>query len=456
MTKNDNYQYRFRFNQNQLEYDFQIKKRRKWWWLLLLLLPLLLLVRCNHEVSVLALTTDNTPVENAVVESHYTEYQLFKNGKLFFSMEHTLTGCSDETGLVNFGIVPTSIWSWFFHTRTQFSSFAKKNCLEGNDTSLFHWHCHKKPYIVEMIDMCLDTTSISIHVVDMETGDDIPGASIRWRMDIDGSSITNEYGIFNIPISIGKRVVDFIDAKVDGYADTTYTSIPLPPNDDSIITIVMRPIDVAFNCDIVMCIDNTGSMSPLISSVKKNILHFYTDISNYCKKTDKEVGDIRMQIIDFGDFSDSPMHISEFYNLPDQSSDLGHWVSGINSTDGGDAPENALEALATAINTSWKIGKMRRRQVIIIYTDAPAHRLQENAHASFYPPDMPATFEELTAMWNEIEKQTKRLILFAPNSQPWTDISTSWSSVSHQKGKLTSVLGGSGYIEIVKIICESL
>ena len=122
----------------------------------------------------------------------------------------------------------------------------------------------------------------------------------------------------------------------------------------------------------------------------------------------------------------------------------------------GDAPENALEALATAINTSWKIGKMRRRQVIIIYTDAPAHRLQENAHASFYPPDMPATFEELTAMWNEIEKQTKRLILFAPNSQPWTDISTSWSSVSHQKGKLTSVLGGSGYIEIVKIICESL
>ena len=33
-----------------------------------------------------------------------------------------------------------------------------------------------------------------------------------------------------------------------------------------------------YNVDMVFCIDDTGSMSPVISTVKNNALNFYSDV----------------------------------------------------------------------------------------------------------------------------------------------------------------------------------
>jgi len=453
MSKKGDYQYKFKFDQNQLEYDFRIKKRRNWWWLLLLLLPLLLFIRCSKEVAVKVVTTDNEPVAEARVESRYVEYQLFKSGEFLYKKEHILTGATDSTGITDMAKIETSVWSWIFHTKTTFASEAQKECLGGNGVGLLHWH-FSHIYVVEVVDTCIDTTKIPVHVVDMETGDDIPGAMVHWRANIDGRDSTNVNGIFYIPRAEVDSVIAMIDAKAKGYADTVYNNLALPTVTDSMITIVMRPIDVAFNCDIVMCIDNTGSMEYLLENVKNNTLNFYSDLKDYCDRTGKEMGEVRMQIIDFGDLDEDPLHISEFFSLPEQSGELSRYVSKIELSDGSD--ECGLEALAAAVTTSWKVGKMRRRQVVIVYTDEPSVPLGEKRGSSYYPSGLPSSFGALKVLWDAMDGHKKRLILFAPDTVPWTDISTSWDAVYHEKDDLSSVLTGRGYNKIIKSICESL
>ena len=225
MSKNSKYKYTFKFNPEQLEYDFQLRNRRKWWWLLLLLLPFLFLIQCSHNVVIRTISPYDVPVANAYVKSHYTEYQLLKKGKLFYVEEHNLLGQTDENGFISFGKQHTSLYGWIFHARTPIESFASKKCIEGNDVSLFHWHCHGHPYLLYMYNCCYDKSGIPIHVVDKKTGDDIPKARIKWLAGVEGDAITDEHGFFYIPRASSLTHIDNIDAKAEGYADTIYVNI---------------------------------------------------------------------------------------------------------------------------------------------------------------------------------------------------------------------------------------
>jgi len=456
MSKDHKYSYNIQFRQDQLEYDIRMKKKRNWWWLLLFLLPLLLLIQCSHDVVVQTLTPYDDPIADAAVESRYTEYQLLKGGRLFYAQEHILTGNTDENGLIDFGKQPTSVWSWLFHAKTPLESYASKTCLVGEDKSMFHWRFKKRPYVVYMYNTCHDTTDIPIHVVDKETGDDIPQAFIKWSAGTTGDAVTDEHGIFYIPMADSLAKISRIEARADGYADTVYVDIPVIYSEDSMTTIYMRPMDVAFNCDIVMCIDNTYSMNGFINSVKNNILYFYRDLNSYCKKLNRRMGEVRIQIIEFGDFADSELKQSPIFTLPEQSMKLKQCVMNIGITDGGDAPEDGLETLAFAMDSPWMVGKTRARQVIIVYTDASAHPLGTNVSCYYYPNNMPGSFEELTSMWLKMNSKTKRLILFAPKQYPWTTIASEWDNVDHPTGDLHDVLQGKDYDRIIETICKSL
>jgi hypothetical protein len=195
----------------------------------------------------------------------------------------------------------------------------------------------------------------------------------------------------------------------------------------------------AYNVDIVMCIDGTASMAPIIDEVKKNALDFYQKFVASMEKTRRNVGQLRIKLIVFRDYGcdTNPMEESEFFTLPDQKEEFDKKVKEIEAQGGGDLPENALEAIALAMKSDWTQEGNRRRHVILVFTDASALPLGERAGEASYPEGMPKSFDELHDWWhgydqNFISKyQTRagRLVVFAPEAEPWSDL-VNWNRVT--------------------------
>lgn len=184
--------------------------------------------------------------------------------------------------------------------------------------------------------------------------------------------------------------------------------------------------------DIVMCIDATGSMAPIINEVKGNALSFYQRFVDAMEESDKEVAELRIKVIVFRDYGcdDEPMVESQFFTLPDQNEDFRAFVSGIEAKGGGDAPENALEAIALALKSDWTVSGSKRRHAILVFSDAPALTLGARAGAPSYPSGMPADLAQLGAWWEGTDQSLSgsyqpkagRLVAFVPNAEPWTDL----------------------------------
>ena len=187
-----------------------------------------------------------------------------------------------------------------------------------------------------------------------------------------------------------------------------------------------------YNVDIVMCIDATGSMSPIIDEVKGNALSFYQRFVDSMEENDKEVAQLRIKVIVFRDYGcdDEPMVESQFYTLPDQNDEFRSFVSSIEAKGGGDGPENALEAIALALKSDWTTGGSKRRHAILVFSDAPALRLGERSGSSSYPSGLPTDIAQLGAWWEGTDQtlgstyQAKagRLVAFVPNAEPWTEL----------------------------------
>lgn len=189
-----------------------------------------------------------------------------------------------------------------------------------------------------------------------------------------------------------------------------------------------------YNVDLIMCIDGTGSMNDKIKDVKDNALTFYKKFKDAMDKSGRMVNQLRVKVIVFRDYScdAQPMVESPFYvlsgNSDDESPAFQSFVNAIEASGGGDAPENALEAIALAINSDWVRTGAVRRHVIQVYTDAPALELQKRAGQPGYPSDMPADLSELHELWfgQTMEPRAKRLQIFAPNCEPWSTEICSW------------------------------
>jgi hypothetical protein len=125
--------------------------------------------------------------------------------------------------------------------------------------------------------------------------------------------------------------------------------------------------------------------------------------------------------------------MSDFFLLPDQNAEFSGFVNEIVAEGGGDVAENGLEAIALAMKSPWTTEGAKRRHVIVVWTDAPAHPLEKSRRAAVerYPSDLPADLDELTDLWEgqTMSMAAKRLILFAPDGYGWTEIGNHWSNV---------------------------
>lgn len=220
-----------------------------------------------------------------------------------------------------------------------------------------------------------------------------------------------------------------------------------------------------YNVDIVMCIDCTGSMGGLLDTVKTNALKFYPDLKNACEEKDKNIDQLRIKVIAFRDYNADGadgMHETEFFSIPDQEAEFKNYISGLCPDGGGDEPENGLEAVAIAMNSDWTKGGDRRRHIIIVWSDASAHPLESPITKNgFYPSNMPANFNDFTDWWEDeqggkMNKSAKRLLIFAPDATPWTEMGLNFGNAIHYPAKAGEGLSDVDYKTILASIVNSI
>ncbi len=222
---------------------------------------------------------------------------------------------------------------------------------------------------------------------------------------------------------------------------------------------------ITYNVDMVFCIDATGSMTGVIDMVKENALNLYTDVSNAMAKKNKTIDKLRVRVVVFRDYvadGDDAMLVTDFFSLPEQTEDFERCVRSVQAFGGGDDPEDGLEALGYAIKSKWDTEGMKKRQVIVVWTDATTHELGFGKSMPNYPKGMAKDFNELTAWWGDrqnsgfINQNAKRLLLFAPDGPYWNTISDTWDNVIHFPSIAGEGLGEFDYAQIIDSISNTI
>ncbi len=222
---------------------------------------------------------------------------------------------------------------------------------------------------------------------------------------------------------------------------------------------------MTYNVDMVFCIDCTGSMDAIIDIVKNNALNFYQDITGVMAKKNKHITQLRVRVIAFRDYladAEKAMLVTNFFNLPEQAVDFERCVRSLEADGGGDDPEDGLEALAYAIKSPWETEGTKKRQVIVVWTDAATHPIGYGQSSKHYPNGMAQSLAELSAWWGDkqnkgfIDQDAKRLLLYAPNEPDWNVISANWDKVLHFPSQAGDGLSELEYNQIIDTITNTI
>ena len=188
--------------------------------------------------------------------------------------------------------------------------------------------------------------------------------------------------------------------------------------------------NVGYNIDLVFCIDGTHYTFDVVEQVKSVAKNFYGMVIDAMTWAGKPIKDdaFRVRCVVFRDYKVDgvkAMEESRFFSVADEAEAAAFeaFVDGIEVEGGGDGPENALEAIFTAMKSDWNsCGGRFRRQIIAVFTDAPFLPLHESSRvaAPNYPLDAPKTLEELQALYEKGDPEMSynpkhvRLIIYAP------------------------------------------
>lgn len=226
----------------------------------------------------------------------------------------------------------------------------------------------------------------------------------------------------------------------------------------------MEGYRLTYNVDMVFCIDTTGSMRHVIDFVKQNALNLYRDIVNEMETRHKVIHQLRVRVIAFRDYvadGEEAMLSSDFFLLPDQAQLFSDCVNGITAKGGGDIPEDGLEALGYAIRSDWTREGVKKRHIIVMWSDAPTHELGHGKVAPWYPEGMAKDFEELSLWWEDeqlgggMDENAKRLLIFAPDAPYWSRISSEWGQVIHVQTVSEGLLEVE-YRQVLDAVCNTI
>ena len=220
-----------------------------------------------------------------------------------------------------------------------------------------------------------------------------------------------------------------------------------------------------YDVDICLLIDKTGSMRPIIDTVKENALRLYDDIKEDMRSKDKVISNLRVRVMAFGDYvadGASAFYGCDFLHMPDQAALLSQCVNSIRAGGGGDEPEDGLVALSYGIRSKWCTGNNKKRHIICLFTDASAHDLGHGSDVPGYPASAPKSYEELMCMWGtqkfrgEMDPYAKRLLLFAPDNSYWSRIAREWNNTVFRSVTSGIGLGDVSYRSMLDTIGNSI
>jgi hypothetical protein len=223
-----------------------------------------------------------------------------------------------------------------------------------------------------------------------------------------------------------------------------------------------------YDVDIVLCIDGTGSMAGIIENVKEQALFFYEDLQKgLSDEKQATIGKMRLKVIVFRDYyagdGYEPMEQSPFFDVPDELPAFAEFVKAIRAAGGASAEENSLEAVAYAMKSDWTKGGLKRRHLIVLWTDDAAHPLEkrkkDGAPAGYPDKDMPASLDALSDLWDNqgvIDQNAKRWLVFAPQERyPWSSVKD-WRSVFLTSSRAGEGLSDHDYSNLIKAIAASV
>ena len=222
---------------------------------------------------------------------------------------------------------------------------------------------------------------------------------------------------------------------------------------------------ITYNVDMAFCIDCTGSMDNVIDIVKTNALHFYQDVMDVMRAKGKTISQLRVRVIAFRDYladGEKAMMVTDFFKLPEEAGEFERCVRSLRAEGGGDVPEDGLEALAYAIKSKWCTDGVKRRQVIVLWTDADAHPLGYGKSAPNYPKNMAQDMAELSSWWGDkqnngyMDSRAKRLLMFAPDQNPWRTIADNWNNILHYPSEAGKGLDTLNYNQILDAISNTI
>ncbi len=213
--------------------------------------------------------------------------------------------------------------------------------------------------------------------------------------------------------------------------------------------------------DIIFVIDGTGSMQNLIDEVKNRALSMHEDIQRALRAKRRKVTKLRVKALVFRDiFVDAdPFEESEFFTLPEESHEFRSFIENIRATGGGDEPESSLEALCRAMKVKFQENQQSRkaRQIIVMLTDASAHRLDDPQRAmdKNYPKDIPNDLVGVESLWESLDFRAKRMVVFAPNVWPWNEVGM-WGSVEYSPSQAGKGIDSETFKAVIEAIAGSV
>lgn len=165
--------------------------------------------------------------------------------------------------------------------------------------------------------------------------------------------------------------------------------------------------------DIVICVDSTGSMAPVIDKLKAEIHRFITDLESPPEQNLQAV-DWRLRVIGFRDLDadGSGGWVHRDAPLVNTAADARAQIDRLAAEGGGDEPESGLDAIwSAAAKTSWRRPCTR---IIVFFSDASAHpRLHRSTVAEG------AVADDASAVAQAVVENSCYLHAWAPHCPPW-------------------------------------
>lgn len=425
------YKRRFRFSDKRLEYDFKLRQKFPWW-LFLLLLPLLFFVPINQNVQIMTVDRDGNAIPGAHVTMEYNEHELFKKGRWNYHLSYSDNRITGAQGFADFGTIHTTLYSSLFFPHERLYFTAKFNNLSG-ECSLSLYRKYLRPIVI-----VLDRCTYRLQVKSLANGAPLEGATVNLDFSNGNSAsyVTDTNGEISITSEEGDISIRYLLSKCAGYIDKHERDINFNDflnADNAHVVWMYYKVD---HVDIVLCIDGTGSMRYTLDAVKSGAIGFHPLLQKKCEEHGKMIDAVRIRLIYFGDLArdgNKALIATDFFRMPGQEKEYEAIVKGLSLCNGGDAPESGLEAVSIAIDSPWETSDGVNRQLVTVWTDAPAHPIHTVGLSNpLYPKATPTSFAELSAQWELGAKGldgeiVRHILLVTPLKEPWNEIKESWS-----------------------------